>query len=141
MSIFRRDPESPREALRATSPAPARRPRSGLEPQVATAVTVIASGTHIVGEVSGTAGLRIEGRLEGTARIDGEVVVAAGGESRAEIHARQVRIAGKARGGMRGEEVVELTATGSLEGDISAPRVVIAEGAFFKGQVRMDSGG
>jgi cytoskeletal protein CcmA (bactofilin family) len=32
---------------------------------------------------------------------------------------------------------VEVLATGGLEGNISAPRVVISEGAFFKGRIEM----
>ena len=43
-------------------------------------------------------------------------------------------------GNIRGIERVEVLASGSLEGDVAAPRVVIAEGAFFKGKVEMTGG-
>jgi cytoskeletal protein CcmA (bactofilin family) len=50
-----------------------------------------------------------------------------------------VRVAGQVVGNVTGAERVEVNAAGSVEGDIAAPRVVIAEGAFFKGKIDMKS--
>jgi len=48
-----------------------------------------------------------------------------------------VRISGRVTGNVAATDRVEVAASGILEGDIAAPRIVIAEGAFFKGRVEM----
>ena len=48
-----------------------------------------------------------------------------------------VRVSGRVTGNVAASDRVEVAASGILEGDIAAPRVVIAEGAFFKGRVEM----
>ena len=48
---------------------------------------------------------------------------------------------GRVVGNVQGDEKVEILPTGRLEGDVSAPRVVLAEGAFFKGKVEMTGQG
>ena len=70
-------------------------------------------------------------------RLDGRVVVGEKGGVKGEIDGRSVLVAGRVEGPVRGSERVEVGGTGRLEGDISAPRVTIAEGAFFKGKVEM----
>lgn len=136
MSLFKKESEpstptaGPERA--PASPSPARRE---------SAVTRVAQGTKIGGEISGATELVIEGQVEGTLRIDARVVVGSSGVVRGEIEARSVLVAGEVSGDVRGRERVEVGASGRLEGDISAPRVTIAEGAFFKGQVEMTGGG
>ncbi|HVR11199.1 MAG TPA: polymer-forming cytoskeletal protein, partial [Thermoanaerobaculia bacterium] len=102
-------------------------------------VTFVAPGTRIAGEVSGTTEIQIEGRIEGHVRIDGLVIVGSGGVVIGPVHGRMVRVAGQVVGNVTGGERVEVSAAGSVEGDIAAPRVVIAEGAFFKGKIDMKS--
>jgi cytoskeletal protein CcmA (bactofilin family) len=102
-------------------------------------VTLIAPGTRIKGEVSGSTEVQIEGEIEGNVRIDGLVVVGAGGSVLGLVHGRTVRVAGQVVGNVSGVERVEVNAAGSVEGDIAAPRVVIAEGAFFRGKIDMKS--
>ena len=48
-----------------------------------------------------------------------------------------MRIGGRVVGNVQGHEKVEILPSGRLEGDVAAPRVVLAEGAFFKGKVEM----
>ncbi|HTQ78623.1 MAG TPA: polymer-forming cytoskeletal protein [Thermoanaerobaculia bacterium] len=130
MSIFRRDPPAPSRPASAaategvSSAPPARR-------------TQIAAGTKIKGEVTGSAELLIDGEVEGTVKVEATVVVGAGGVVRGPITAQVVKVAGKVTGNLRGGDRVEVGPEATLEGDISAPRVVIAEGAFFKGKVEM----
>lgn len=130
MSLFRRDGPQP-------EPAPVAGQRrmtvaSGRPPG-----SLIAPGTRVNGEITGSADLVIEGEVEGTLELASQVVIAEGGSARGKVTARTVRIAGKVQGDVKGSDVVEIAASGSLEGNISAARVVIAEGAFFKGQVEM----
>jgi cytoskeletal protein CcmA (bactofilin family) len=133
MSFFRRETEE--------SPQPGAVPRPAVPPPAAAArdraVTRIAEGTRIQGEVTGGTELLIEGEVLGQIRLDSRVVVGAAGVVRGRVSARSVLVAGTVEGDVRGSERVEVGASGRLQGDIAAPRVTIAEGAFFKGQVEM----
>ncbi len=130
MPIFRRD--APAGAPPAAAGEAAGSGRRGN-------VTFIAPGTRINGEVTGATEVQVEGEIEGKIRIDGLVVIGAGGAVLGPVHGRVVRIAGRVAGSVSGAERVEVGAAGSVEGDIAAPRVVIAEGAFFRGKIDMQS--
>jgi cytoskeletal protein CcmA (bactofilin family) len=137
MSIFRRDSEpSPPPA-----PAPAASPRSAPPVKPASSQshdrTQIASGSKVVGEVSGSAELLIDGQIEGKIDLDSRVVVGPQGKVRGEIRARSVQIGGQVQGNVQGLERVEVLSSGRLEGDMAAPQVHIADGAFFTGKVEM----
>ena len=137
MSIFRREDE-PRphpagSAPHSTPPSPTERRPSA----AAGAHTHIAPGAKIAGQVTGSCDLLVDGELEGQVRLDSHVTIGAEGRVRGDIHARTVRIGGRVAGNVHGDEKVEILPTGRLEGDVSAPRVVLAEGAFFKGKVEM----
>lgn len=132
MSIFRRDPEAPQPS----PPAP-RNPREGRDEPKSSATTLIAHGSKVVGEILGDAPVHVAGQLDGRIHVGQTVVVSAQGQVRGEIYAHVARIGGRVEGPVRAMDRVEVTASGHLEGDIQAPRVVIEEGAFFKGQVQM----
>jgi cytoskeletal protein CcmA (bactofilin family) len=102
-----------------------------------TTSTEIARGTKIVGEVHGSAELRIHGEVEGRLHVDGSVVITESGKVQGEVHARTVEVGGKMVGNVVGRESVAILANGSLEGDVVSPRMSIADGAFFKGRVEM----
>jgi len=130
MALFGREQQPPAKSVATPAPPPA--------PSHASKVaTLIAPGTKVVGKVTGNAEVVVDGELEGELRVDGGAVIGTGGTVRGEIAARTVRVAGKVYGNIKGGERVEVLASGALEGDVSAPRVVIAEGAFFKGKVEM----
>ncbi len=137
MSIFRREsepsPEPPAPA-RETRPAPRAPAKQKSTPSGS---THIATGSKVVGEISGEADLVIDGVIEGEIHLESRVVVSNDGRVEGKIHARSVEVAGKVLGNVRGGERVKVLATGSLEGDVLSPRVEIAEGAFFKGRVEM----
>ncbi|MCP3957727.1 MAG: polymer-forming cytoskeletal protein [bacterium] len=116
---------------------PAPRPPAKQQKKAVAEATHIASGSKVVGEISGTADLVIDGVVEGEIDLESRVVVGSGGRVEGMILARSVEVGGQVLGNVQGLERVEVLATGSLEGDVMAPRVVIAEGAFFKGKVEM----
>lgn len=133
MSIFNREkpPNNP-----APTPRPRPRERQSQDAKPRTA-TYIAAGSKVTGEISGSAEVLVDGVFQGRLDLDSNVVVGREGRVKGEITARAVRVEGKVAGDVRGHERVEVMASGTLEGDISASRVVIAEGAFFKGRVDM----
>jgi cytoskeletal protein CcmA (bactofilin family) len=144
MSIFRRETDEPRPAT--TGPAnpaaptstPERRPQSTVASAPGT--THIAPGAKITGQVNGTSDLVIDGELEGQVKLESHVSIGTEGRVLGDIVAKSVRIGGRVSGNVRGHEKVEILPTGRLEGDVAAPRVVLAEGAFFKGKVEMTGG-
>ena len=92
-------------------------------------------------EITGSASLIVEGEVNGRVQLENEVSVGREGLVTGEIDARAVRIGGRVRGNIRGADMIEILQTGSVEGDVRSPRVVIADGAFFKGKVEMGMGG
>lgn len=137
MSIFRRESgSSPTTSSsgpgESSSPMPS--PSSGPSRR---RVTHIAPGTRLQGELTGPTELLIEGEVAGEVRVESVVVIGAEGLVQGPITAQTVRVSGKVVGNVQATERVEIAPAGSLEGDIAAPRVVIAEGAFFKGRVEM----
>jgi len=134
MSIFRRESTPPApgsgapEASQSTHSANKRR------------LTHIAPGTRLTGEVTGGTELLVEGEIRGEVRVDSTVTVGADGVVEGPISAPVVRVSGRVVGSVVATDRVEVSPLGSIEGDIAAPRVVIAEGAFFKGKVEMRGG-
>ncbi len=99
--------------------------------------TVVAGECLIEGQIAGRSDIRIVGRVTGEVTSQGTVLVMKNGAIRGDVHGRLVTIAGLVEGNVSAEERVELKPTGNLTGDITAPRVHIAEGATFEGQVFM----
>jgi cytoskeletal protein CcmA (bactofilin family) len=90
----------------------------------------------IRGELSGDEDLIIEGQVEGKIILkDHCTVIGNHGVIRGEIEARNVTVSGKVVGNIHASESTEITATGSVEGDVESSRISVVEGAYFKGSV------
>jgi cytoskeletal protein CcmA (bactofilin family) len=95
----------------------------------------------IKGELTGTEDLTIEGRVEGKIELkDHNLTIGPNGKIKADVYAKNIVITGEVLGSAFASEKVEITSTGVLKGDIVAPRILIADGAQFKGSVDMDKG-
>ncbi len=96
----------------------------------------IGKGLLVKGEISGSESLYIDGKVEGSINLPGNrVTVGRNGQVAASITAREVVILGKIRGNISASDRVEIRAEGSLTGDVSAARISIEDGAFFKGGI------
>lgn len=131
MSIFRRDPDSTPAGSSAEPALPLSPGEKGAQ------LTYVARGSKVKGEISGQVKVVIDGEVEGTLQLEGPLLIGTEGRVQGDVSARHVKIGGKVVGNVRGQEMVEVLPGGGLEGDIAAPRVAIAEGAFFKGKVEM----
>lgn len=101
---------------------------------------VIGPSIKIKGELSGGEDLFIEGRIEGKVSLaQHAVTVGAKGRVAADIHARAVQVEGEVDGNIAAEELVVLKKSARVRGDIAGPRVVIEDGARFKGSIDMES--
>jgi cytoskeletal protein CcmA (bactofilin family) len=92
----------------------------------------------IRGEVTGDEDLLIQGRVEGSVNLEQHAVtVGPDGEVKADIGARVVTIEGKVEGDVQADEQVIVRSSGRLQGDITSPRVMLEDGAYFRGGVDM----
>ncbi len=102
---------------------------------------MIGPSIKIKGEVSGDEDLLIQGQVEGTINLKAhQVVVGESGQVSADIVAKTIRIDGKVNGDITGTENVVISKLGNVRGNIIAPRVLLEDGAIFKGSIDMDPG-
>ena len=101
----------------------------------------IGRSMRIEGELTGSEDLMIDGTVEGTILVAGhQLTIGEHGRVSARIHdARAVIVQGELVGDISADDRIEIGSTGSVQGDIRAPRVVLAEGARFKGSIDMES--
>ncbi|MGD8817589.1 MAG: polymer-forming cytoskeletal protein [Acidobacteriota bacterium] len=126
---------TPAPAPQSAAPAPA--PSKSPQPGSAEPGSFLKAGCELVGEMSGAGSFECGGRFEGTIDIAGDLVVRYGGSAKAELKARRISIEGQLTGNATGAEKVEVGPSGHVEGDVRAPAVQFAEGAFFEGNVEM----
>ncbi len=100
----------------------------------------IGSSMHIEGELTGREDLVIDGSVDGKILVTGhQLTIGQNGRVTAEIHdASTVVVEGRLVGNISAENKIEIGSTGSILGDIRAPRVILADGARFNGRVDME---
>ena len=92
------------------------------------------------GELTGSEDLTIEGRVEGKISLkEHHLTVGETGNISAEVITKIMTVIGRMEGNLIAKEKVEITESGSMTGDIIAPRIVVADGAKLKGSVDMSS--
>ena len=92
----------------------------------------------ISGELSGSEDLTIEGRVDGKIELrDHVLTVGANGRIKAQVSAKAIVILGSVTGNLTATDKVDIKENGSVEGDIIAPRVAIADGSHFRGSIDM----
>lgn len=92
----------------------------------------------IKGELTGAEDLTLEGRVEGRIALPDHVLtVGASAQIHAEVVAKTVVILGTVVGNVTVTEKFELRAGGSMQGNLKAPRISMADGAVFGGKVEM----
>ena len=102
----------------------------------------IGQSVQIKGELTGNEDLTIDGMVDGKILVkDHGLTIGANGRINAEVHAKTVVVLGQVNGNITADDKVEIDATGSVQGDIRAPRVSIADGARFKGSIDMERKG
>lgn len=123
----------------AAGGAPRREERIGGGPERRVAAWIGAS-IVIEGNLTSSEDTTIAGRVEGDVVVrEHNLVVAPGGRIHGDIIARAVAVHGEVTGSITANGKLELGSTGSVEGDITTPRLVVAEGATLRGQVGVGS--
>ncbi len=117
----------------APAPAPSRAPAAKVD------TSSIGPGLRVNGHVAGDEDLVVEGYVEGKIELPGNLVrVGAQGRVKADIHGRVADIAGQIEGNVFAEEQVLVRASGTVRGNLTAPRVSLEDGAKFKGAIDME---
>jgi cytoskeletal protein CcmA (bactofilin family) len=101
---------------------------------------VASIGKSIVfkGELTGSEDLEIDGAIEGDVKLpEHELTVGPNGRVVASVTAKNIQIIGRVSGNVTATERVEIQATGVVEGDIRAPRLLVQEGAVVNGAIEM----
>ena len=100
----------------------------------------LGTSVAIKGELSASEDLTLCGRMEGSIRLpDHTLTIGPNAEVKAEIVAKSVVILGSVTGNLTATERVDIRATGSLIGDLTSPRLAIAEGGSLRGKVQMST--
>jgi cytoskeletal protein CcmA (bactofilin family) len=96
----------------------------------------IGTALTVQGRIISSQDLTIDGRVEGTIELGNHsLTVGSGAEVKADLAAQRVIISGTVTGNVTATDIVDLRATGSVEGDIVAPRLIMADGAEVRGRV------
>ena len=133
MGIFGHDEPTPdqQSALQIAKPS------TSPTPPETTDRKVIAGPSKFEGRISGSGEIIVIGLVTGTIDARGTVTVAEQGRVEATVHGRGVIVAGTVTGDITADEKIELEASALVDGNITAPRILIRDGATFKGQVNM----
>lgn len=124
MALFGKDPEPQRPPVRS-------------EPTGPTGGSVIGKKLLIDGKITGTEPLAVEGQVKGEIDLESDLKIGAGARIEAKVHARNVTVEGSLVGDVSADARVELTPSANVDGNITAPKIVVSEGAIFKGAVNM----
>lgn len=99
--------------------------------------TVVGQSILISGKLTGDEDLTVRGRVEGELTLSKTLIVETTGVVKANVAVKNAIVSGVVVGNINATESVELTREGRMVGDIRAPRVIIVDGASFRGRVDM----
>ena len=99
---------------------------------------IIGRSIVIRGNLTGAEDLAVEGRIEGTLTLSNRLTVEASGVVEADLDVEDLTINGAVQGEIRASKSVTINTGAKVVGNIKAPRVIIADGARFKGRVDME---
>jgi cytoskeletal protein CcmA (bactofilin family) len=98
----------------------------------------IGKSVIIKGDLTGSEDLTIEGQVEGKIELRQNVLtIGANGKIKAQIFAKIVIVQGEVQGNITATERIDIRDNGSVDGDLSSPRIAIADGAHFRGSIDM----
>ena len=99
----------------------------------------LGASLHVKGEISGNEDLHIDGSVEGLVQLeDRKLTVGASAKLTADVVAREVVVYGSVKGNLRARDRIEIKKDGSVIGDLTTARIMIEDGAYFKGSIEID---
>src|SRR5947209_7394273 len=99
----------------------------------------LGASLHVKGESSGNEDLHSDGSVEGLVQLeDRKLTVGASAKVTADVVAREVVVYGSVKGNLRARDRIEIKKDGSVVGDLTTARIMIEDGAYFKGSIEID---
>ncbi len=99
--------------------------------------TIVGDTSLVKGHLEGDEDLTVRGRVEGSVNLTKTLIVEPSGIVKAEVSVRNCIVSGVVVGNITATDSVELTQEARVVGDLTAPRVIIVDGASFRGKVDM----
>jgi cytoskeletal protein CcmA (bactofilin family) len=111
-------------------------PMARFEPESRGGLATIGKAVRIVGQVYSKEELYIDGDLEGTLEaMEHKLIIGPNGTVHATITAREVVVLGSIQGNVEAVDKIEIRKDAKLVGDIRTARIIIEDGAYFKGSI------
>ena len=102
----------------------------------------LGASLHVKGEITGNEDLAIDGSVEGLVHLeDRKLTIGASAKLTADVIAREVVVYGNVKGNLRARDRIEIKKDGSVIGDLTTARIMIEDGAYFKGSIEIDKSG
>jgi len=102
----------------------------------------LGASLHVKGEITGNEDLSIDGSVEGLVHLeDRKLTIGASARVTADVIAREVVVYGNVKGNLRARDRIEIKKDGSVVGDLTTARIMIEDGAYFKGSIEIDKAG
>lgn len=103
-----------------------------------TSMPTVGQKIRLKGEITGEEDLLIEGQVEGSVVLRSHAVtVGEEGEVKASIVGRTITVKGSVKGNLTADEQIVLHSSATVQGDLKAPRVMMEDGATFRGGIDM----
>jgi cytoskeletal protein CcmA (bactofilin family) len=101
----------------------------------------LGASLHVKGEITGNEDLHVDGSVEGLIQLEvRKLTVGASAKVTADVIAREVVVYGNVKGNLRARDRIEIKKDGSVVGDLTTARIMIEDGAYFKGSIEIDRG-
>lgn len=105
----------------------------------ASSINTIGAGTTVKGDIISDGDFRIVGKLVGTIQSKGKVVIGKNGIVEGDILCKNADVSGMVKGSMKVEELLSLTSSSKMDGEVITSRIAIEAGAVFTGQCQMSN--
>ncbi len=102
-------------------------------------MTVFGANVMIDGTITGSEPVAVEGSIRGKINLTGDLHIGTTARVEASVHAKNVTVEGKVTGDISADDRLELVSGAMVDGNIKAPKIIVAEGAKFRGSVDMGS--
>ena len=99
--------------------------------------TILGPDAAFKGDLSFDSAAKLQGRVEGSIKSKGLVLIADGSTCKATVKAAQIAVEGHVVGNVEATERVEIKKSGRISGDIIAARMTMADGASIEGHVQI----
>ena len=103
-----------------------------------TSQCIIGKNIQIRGKLAGSEDLVVEGRIEGTVALKNHLTIEQTGVVDADVEVKDLTVHGEMRGDISADGTVSVSNAAKVVGNIRAPRIILEDGARFKGSIEMD---